>query len=146
MQVLATTYPDPWAPDATCDRCGGRGTVARSRRTDIDGSLEMRYCAACWPEQRAEQVRQSVQGGARYSIVRHDRALTWERLVALATAVERVLPPGSDDVTWRRLPWAPPLNSVATELFYDARRLTGPMPEVVRSFIDRSVRGGLANR
>ncbi len=146
MEVLATTYPDPWAPDAVCDRCGGLGTVVRSRRSDIADAPEGRYCGGCWPEQRAEQVRQSVQERATFSTVQRDPTLTWEHLVALAAAVKRVLPPGFSDDEWRQGPWRAPLNSVATELHYGAQRLSGPMPQAVREFIDRSVRGGLTNR
>ena len=146
MEVLATTYPDPWAPNAVCDRCGRLGTAVRSRRSDIAGAPDGRYCDTCWPEQRAEQVRQSVQERARFSIVRRNPTLTWEHLVALVAAVRRVLPSDFGGDAWRQDPWRAPLNSVATELHYDAQRLSGPMPQTVREFIDRSVRGGLTSR
>ena len=45
----------PREPDAACDACGTRGTVARAIRTDASGApTEVhRFCAACWPEQSA---------------------------------------------------------------------------------------------
>src|SRR5688572_18519770 len=42
-------------PDATCEACNARGTVGRAVRFGEAGEmLELhRFCAACWPEERA---------------------------------------------------------------------------------------------
>jgi hypothetical protein len=138
--VIVTTDPDPWTPDAVCDRCGRRGTVARSTRRDAPGSPTGRYCGACWPEQRAEQARRQVEEGALYSTVRRDPAVTWGQLVALVGAVERLVPPDAGGDPRRRLRRRAALASLAAELRHDARRLGGRMPDVVREFIERSMR------
>jgi hypothetical protein len=61
----------------------------------------------------------------------------------MVAAVQRILPSHFGDDAWRQEPWRAPLNSVATELHYLAQRLSGPMPQAVREFIERTVRGSL---
>jgi ribosomal protein S27AE len=136
-QLIVTTEPNPWDPDRICDRCGRRGTVARSHRTDVAESPMRWYCGACWPEQRAEQVRQSLDEGALYATAKHDRTITWERLVALVAAAERVLPREEPGDPRQRIRWRIGCVSIASELSAEAGRLEGPMPDVVREFMDR---------
>jgi hypothetical protein len=42
-------------PEAVCEACGARGTVARAIRTDASGAAveTHRFCARCWPENAA---------------------------------------------------------------------------------------------
>lgn len=140
MVPLVTTEPDARAVEATCDSCGRRGTVARVRRTDIDDA-ERRYCAACWPERRAEEVLLSVESGARFSHLYRDPTVTWDQLIAIATAVERVAP--SAPHLWRQSPWRGPLTAVASYLDLVGRLLPEPVPATIKSFIERTDRGRL---
>src|SRR5690349_13144860 len=52
---LRVTGLPPREPDATCEQCGARGTVGQAVRFGEAGEvLELhRFCAACWPEERA---------------------------------------------------------------------------------------------
>jgi hypothetical protein len=73
--VAIATQPDPFDPDGICDRCGQKGTVVRTGRQDVQSATVGRYCRACWPTQRAAQVRQSVEEGAQYiTVQRHASA------------------------------------------------------------------------
>jgi len=137
MQVIVTMSPDAWAPDATCDACGRRGTIARSRRTDIQ-SPEYRYCRLCWPKHRAQQIRLSLEVGALHSNVRRDPDVEWADLVSLVDAVEPLLTSAVKGPFRRRALSA--WTSVAFEVHSQATRLTGDMPPVVRAFLDRSPR------
>ena len=82
------------------------------------------------------EVRASVESAALFSHMYRDPTVTWEQLVALANAVERVAP--ASPAAWRRSPWRGPLAGVATFLEMIGRRLPGPMPQDVKSFIERT--------
>jgi hypothetical protein len=139
--VIVTTDPDAFAPDVVCESCGARGTVVRVRRTDVVASLERRYCAECWPERRAEQLRTEVSEQARYSTMYRDPTLTWERLAALVAAVERIMPADPGDAVLQQRPWRMALTSVGMHVKLASRNLSGPMPEHIQAFIARTVPG-----
>lgn len=138
--VAFPAQPDPFDPDGICDRCGQKGTVVRSGRQDVQSATMGRYCPTCWPAQRAEQVRQSVEEGAQYSTLQRDPAPSWDRVVALVVAVERALPPAAVDDPKRKSRRRSALVSVAHEIAAAAAKLDGPMPHVVQDFIARAPR------
>jgi len=79
-----------------------------------------------------------VAGRARYSRVWRDPTLTWERVIALALAADAVimaLEVGEDYRRQSRRRLA--LTAVHDEIADLAARLAGPMPGVVREFLDR---------
>lgn len=138
--LVITTDPYPFDPEGLCDRCGQQGTVVRSQRHDIPSAPMGRYCGACWPAQRAEQVRRSLEEGAQYATVAHDPAPSWDRLVALVVSVEQVLATAGGDVYGRRGRMGGARVAVAWEIRAAAGRLDGPMPQVVQDFLDRAPR------
>jgi len=97
-----------------------------------------RYCRTCWPAQRAEQVRQSVEEGATHSTVHRDPAPSWDQLIALVVAVEQAVPLVVDADPSRQRRRKIGLFFVAREIAATAAKLSGPMPQVVKDFIDRT--------
>ena len=149
--VLAVDDSDPRDPDAACDRCGRRGTIARATRHTAPPTVT-RYCGACWPEAQAEFEAQRNAEIAEHREASRRWREEWRRDQSSA-------PPR---------PPAPPAFSSASRSWHDTRRylerirpdqamearaaefaraakflrerasqMDGPMPSDVAAFVDR---------
>jgi hypothetical protein len=141
----------PREPDAACEACGARGTVGRAvRYGERREPLEVhRFCAACWPEERArydarwgEQDRLAAEAWMRApdatsappSMGSAFESATWHTTLDLVTEL------------WGELrrhergdgpPEAEGLARLAAEIVARAAEMEGPMPLAVEAFVER---------
>ncbi len=149
--TLRGTGLPPREPDATCEACGTRGTVGRAVRFGEDGEASEvhRFCAACWPEQRArydarwrEQDRVAGEAWMRApdrvpappSKSTAFESATWHTTLELVQGLLRDirrhergdLPPGEEA-----------LARIAAAIAERAGELEGPMPLEIEMFLER---------
>jgi hypothetical protein len=133
----------PNEPNATCERCGGRGTVGRAIRTDAEArpSEVHRFCLSCWPEEMA-RYRARWEEEDRTS---RDRWLRNPQAVPKPAEVGM----GFEAVTWhltlqlvrtiRNGAWGDPspsdLRGLAEEILNYSREFQGEIPLEVETFL-----------
>lgn len=146
------THLPPREPHQTCESCGVLGTVARLTQFEIEGGIrEMhRFCAACWPEQRARYMARWNEE----SRIAHDE---WHRRMAAAESGEEIPFPLSystneSSATWHmnldllkdldripdhgEKPKASELKEYAESLQEMAPNMVPPMPIEIEQFIE----------
>ena len=137
----------PRDPDALCDRCGARGTIAQVKRVGREVTLT-RYCTACWPQIRAEmtaeQRRKEEEMNTSWRV--GSTALP-EALRSRPTWKQR-----EESVTWESRSWSDvrefialvskvPINDdqlarMKGELEKLAAEMDDPMPDDIKAFLE----------
>jgi hypothetical protein len=102
VTVMTVDDSDPRDPVASCDRCGTRGTVARSVR-HTDPPLVLRYCGQCWPAAQEELEQRQ-----------REEHVQWQKAERAWSEVRGHDPQGA--------PPPPPAWSNASRSWYDTRR------------------------
>lgn len=132
----------PNEPNASCERCGGRGTVGRAIRTAEGKPVEVhRFCLSCWPEEMAryrarweEQDRSERDrwlrdpGGVEKPPDRGMgfEAVTWHMTLELVRAIR--------SGAWGQ-PDASDLRGIAEEILSFSRDFQGDIPLEVETFL-----------
>lgn len=124
FQVSVMDETSPRDPDALCDRCGVRGTVARATREGPPPEVH-RYCGLCWPAARAELKTARPGGWAMASRTWYDAEQYLERLTMTAAALGASAPS------------AAALAALAAYIVATAPEVDGPMPASVEAFVRR---------
>lgn len=141
--IVTIDDSDPRDPDARCDRCGKKGTVARAVRHS-EPPIVSRFCGACWPEaQRDIQKAREIESEE------------WHRALRLASMQQtpRPAPPppfSSTSRSWhdiRRVlqrfmgPDRPrhsidDMRRAAADIRRRAPEMEGPIPSDIEAFLD----------
>jgi hypothetical protein len=121
MHIRRTVMDEssPRDPDAPCERCGARGTVARATRDGAPTEIH-RYCGACWPAARVELEAARPGGWFMASRTWYDAERYLERLAAM------------DPLSAPNAAWFAALASYIVEMAPD---IEGPMPASIAAFV-----------
>jgi hypothetical protein len=134
----------PRDSDAKCDDCGRPGTVARAQR-DTTPPATHRYCNDCWPAAKKRLVAEDER-------LRNEMRVEWRRT---NKPFEPTPLPQPSGWSWSSRSWTDTiefletiaagqsdmpfpgaaLSQVAAEIAKVAPEMEGPMPPVVREFL-----------
>ena len=142
---------DPRDPDAQCDRCGRRGTVARAVRHSEPPSV-FRYCSSCWPdaqeeleakqndelEQSREAQRAFVAGGyPREALPSLPTPVAWSSSSRSWHDTRRFLELIAKPSSGGPAPTSTNLAMIAADIRAMAPEMDGPIPSDIQDFLDR---------
>lgn len=122
----------PREPDALCNRCGTRGTIARITFS-APVSRAYRFCASCWPGLRADrdaihaliaEERISAEAARSRNTAFFAESRFWDDVADFVDLI-RI----SDDEEW--------LTEQARLIVDMARDIDGPMPSTVADFVTK---------